>query len=952
MPRLKINLFGGLIVVLDGQPNNHFYSNKARALLGYLLLECNQLHPRDKLAGLLWPNSTDKQARHSLRQTLGHLRKMLGDRKNNPPFLLADRHVIGWNAECDYTTDVAVLDADSTLSQLAEGHAPLLDGLFLPDCLAFEEWLTVQREAARQRVLKAYEQQVATAAAAQAHEQVRAVAQQWLTLDPWQESAYRALMQAQAAAGDHAAALTTYESCRDVLLDVFGIEPTHETQTLYHQIRLDNVPFASNLPQYATPFIGRKSEITTIHQRLSKPNGRLLTLLGTGGSGKTRLAVEAARQQTTHALFVSLADLSPAKRSQQIEQQILQAIAQALPTLTVSGRKPLLDQLADHLQNRRLLLILDNFEHLRHGCGAIASLLERADLLQLLVTSRIPLKLSMEQLLPIDGLAQQGQDVEEVVDLFVACVRRKQPDYEISAENRPAIETLCQLLGGLPLAIELAAAWLPQLTPDEIVQELEQGLDILTSADYDAPARHRSLYAACNHSWRLLSAKEQQIFTQLAVWRGGFTVEAAKQIANVSPFSLMRLIDASMVQRDANGRYWLHEVLRQFALEKGDVQTGLASKHAAYYADLAGRLDPLLESADFIESMRQLSAEYDNITAALDWTVAYGTTDDALKFVLHLATFWETSCRFSEGRDWLGRVLDAAKGQQSLRRAAGLLKLAQLAQKQSDWEALRYLVAQADEIYAAQQDEVGQGHCKVLLAAVHFDHNEQLEARRLALAVLESAEKHEANELCIAAHNVLGRIAHARQELETGRTHFEAALALMTTWNNLRMRAIMLNNLATIYVHQQDFANAALLLNESISLREQMQDRRGVALASWNVGNMYHQQRMMSACREAYKRALSNLQALQDQRLVIILLGICATIPQVEGAYRAATMLLGASEALSERLQIPRWGHFLDHAHATTQQLKDAQSDLDFRTAWSRGERMSYNEAVAFALAV
>ena len=574
MSRLQINLFGGLTVVLDGQPITQFYSNKVRALLAYLLLEADQAHSRDKLAGLLWAESPESRARRNLSQALNQLRQTIGDAAASPPHLLISRQTIQWNSDSDYRLDT--LDfVEQRIPQNYRGE--LLEGFFLDDCQAFQDWLTIQRENWRTQALTLYAQQTSELEHSKQFEALRTLAQAWLALDSWQEEAHRVLMRAHVALGDPGAALAQYEQCRDVLFEELGIEPTEETQALYHQIRLDSSSFEVTLPQPTTPFVGRSAEIKTILSQLAKPHTRLLTILGTGGIGKTRVALEVARQHSETACFVPLAGVT---RSSNLELPIANAILEVLGQNGVTSAETLFDFLAD----RPLLLVLDNFEHLLTGNGSrrfVARLIQQCPNIRCLVTSRVRLKLQAEQVVQLEGLVQ-----EEAANCFVRYVRRHVDGFIVSAEIQPQIDQLCTLVDGMPLALELLASWAPILTLDEIIAEVQRGLDIFSTEMVDMPARHRSVYAVCDYSVQRLSERERDMFYQLSVFRGGFDRKAAAAVAHASSLVLARLIDASLLQRDQNGRYQLHELLRQYGEgHLGENSAETYRRHATYYID-------------------------------------------------------------------------------------------------------------------------------------------------------------------------------------------------------------------------------------------------------------------------------------------------------------------------------------------------------------------------------
>ena len=383
---------------------------------------------------------------------------------------------------------------------------------------------------------------------------------------------------------------------------------------------------ALNLPTPPTPLIGREAELATLARLLHDVQCRLLTLIGPGGIGKTRLALEVAATQSSlfpHGVcFTPLASLT-------CPQFIVPAIADALG-FTFSGPVDLQAQLMNYLREKCLLLVLDNLEHLLEGACVLAEIMQHAPGVKFLATSRERLNLQGEWVFEIQGLPVPPADPPDcigeysAVALFAQSARRAQAGFELQAQDQPAIARICQLVEGMPLGIELAAAWVSVLTCQEIAQEIERSLDFLATSVRDAPKRQQSLRATFDHSWNLLSEDERAVLCRLAVFQGGFEREAAEQVAGATLPSLLALVSKSLVRRTENGRYDLHEVVRQYALAHlaEDPQHETArSRHCEYYLTLLRDRETALKSAVLREAMRELTDEIDNIRAAWAWAI-------------------------------------------------------------------------------------------------------------------------------------------------------------------------------------------------------------------------------------------------------------------------------------------------------------------------------------------
>lgn len=415
-------------------------------------------------------------------------------------------------------------------------------------------------------------------------------------------------------------------------------------------------PAPSNLPPLAAPCIGRDAELALIAERLADQSCRLLTLLGPGGIGKTSLALEAAaaqRERFAHGVyFVALANIDTS-------DLLGSTIADALG-LSRFGEADAEAQLLAFLRERRLLLLLDNFEHLLDGTRLLARILDHAPGVKLLVTSRERLNLLEEWLVPLDGLRvpegdqpAQGTEGYGAVALFVQRAARVQPGFTLTPEVWPAVLRICRLVQGLPLGLELAAALVRLMPCAEIAAEIAHSLDVLTSTARDVPDRHRSLRAAFTYSWRTLAPEEQATFARLAVFRGGFRREAAAEVVGASLALLTALVDKSLLTARPSGRYELHEALRQYAAERlADVDDAeqTADRHSAYYLRLLHyRMLAPDHTIDERAAHMAVAAEIDNVWAAWIWAVERRRLDRIEAAMHGLSLFYQTCGLFAEG---------------------------------------------------------------------------------------------------------------------------------------------------------------------------------------------------------------------------------------------------------------------------------------------------------------
>jgi len=719
---LAISLLGPVEISIDGNPVTKRTSDKAQALLAYLALHTGPPLRREILAGLLWPEHTDASALHNLRQTLVRLRRALSvpgrssiEHVSTPSFLEVTQRTIGIDRESDYWLDVELfsnaLAASEThaherlercmvcIERLREAvelyRGDLLAGLFL-DSVPFEEWLTVQREHLRGQALNGLRALATYHQESGELELVLRYARRQLELEPWHEEAHRQVMRALVLDGQRSAAMAQYETCRQVLATELAVEPAAETTALYTRIRDGealsdpSAPAAHNLPASLTPFVGRTQERRQIETLLNDPACRLLTIVGAGGMGKTRLALEAAREQASrYKRPVCWVSLAPLHSIEALVPSITHALSATFGAWSGGQEdRPLVapGALFHYLRDKKLVLVLDNCEHLVAGLDLASEILRAAPGVRILATSRTALNLQGEHVLYIGGL-----DYSETADasgklspqttrhaaaeLFVQGARRARADVVFSPRDRVHIERICHLVQGMPLAVLLAAGWTVLLSPQEIADEISQGLGLFETNLRDVPERHQSLRAVFEGSWDLISARERSVMQALSVFRGGFDRRAAEHVAGASLRDLLALSNQSLLQQATVERYDVHELLRQYAAEKLDrapERDRIRDQHCTYYVDLAVRHEVQVWHGE----QQALLREMDNVRAAWRWAIERRLYELALKllpalWILYVGRGWYTEAAATFG--WAASVLEAGEARAQADPAPGIL---------------------------------------------------------------------------------------------------------------------------------------------------------------------------------------------------------------------------------------------------------------------------------------
>ncbi len=458
-------------------------------------------------------------------------------------------------------------------------------------------------------------------------------------------------------------------------------------------------PTAGNLPRPLTPFIGREPELSALGGLLCNPQCLLLTIVGPGGVGKTRLAIEAGNQYKERfpdgVWFVSLAALNS-------PTLIVPAIADALHFRFQDSPDPQA-QILRYLHLKRALLVLDNAEHLLDGVGVFTEILKHCPQVKLLVTSRERLNLLSEWVFEVQGLPIPASDQEEqfasysAVALFVQSARRVRAGFELREEDRRCVLKTCQILEGMPLGIELAAAWVGLLSCEEIAKEIGHNIDFLSVSMRDLPERHRSIRAVFDHSWKMLTVDEQQVMCKLSVFQGGFSRQAAEQVAGAALLVLSTLVNRTLLRRSVGGRYDLHELVRQYSAGymAADPQAHAAAqqRHYAYFLALAETANEELKGSNQLEWLERLEQEHDNLRAALEWALKSDREapgeDRALRLAGALRWFWRMRGYFHEGRNWLMQALQTCPERPTTARASALLGLSMIMNILGDLSAAR-----------------------------------------------------------------------------------------------------------------------------------------------------------------------------------------------------------------------------------------------------------------------
>ncbi len=728
----------------------------------------------------------------------------------------------------------------------------------------------------------------------------------------------------------------------------------------------------NNLPVQPTPFIGRAQEVAAVTALLCREDVRLLTLTGPGGTGKTRLGLQVAADLSDRfadgVFFVNLAPLTD-------PELVVPTIAQALG-VREQRNQPLLDSLKDHLRDRHLLLLLDNFEQVITAAVQVAELLAACPPLKILVTSRVVLRVQAERECAVPPLSLPDPkhlpdpvalSQYEAVALFIERAQAVRSDFAMTGENATAIAAICQQVDGLPLAIELAAGRSKLFSPQALLSRLKNRLKLLVGGAQDLPLRQQTLRGTIAWSYDILEEAEQRLFRRLAVFVGGCTLEAAEAVCNTHGDleidvldAVARLVDKSLLRQEAQAdgepRLLMLETIREYALERlaesGEAEA-MQRQHAAFFLAMAEEAEPKLRSAEQSTWRSRLEVEYDNLRAALRWTLENQEAEMGLRLAGALYRFWRYCNHLREGRSWLEQVLaqPGAKAR-TIARATALRGAGFLAFSQGDFpEAHRLLeesVSIGREVGAEGRRELAHG--LTTLAYVALLQGNLSAAHELAgEGVRLFQEVEEAWGTALALHH-LGKATSELGDLVAARALLEESSALFHIIGDKVLLGLPIDALGLVALRQGDFAGARAHFEEALSFAREMGDEKFIADALAHLGTV--------ALRVGdYQQAA----ALYGQSLVLFwirgyrenidegLAGLAA-VASLLGQPERAACLFGAVEALREGSGISLPPLRRAEYDRTVEVIRAHLDEATFAQAWAQGRAMPPEQVIVEVL--
>ena len=920
---LEITTFGELSVRLQGELVTTFASRKAQALLIYLVYT-RQPQPREVLADFFWDERGPKQAAGNLRVVLSNLRQVV------PAYVDISRHSVAWVPTADHRVDVLLfrehiqavqdhLQAGAPLNTaLAERlrqatmlyQADFLHGFHLRAASGFNDWLAATRQTLQTELSTALLLLATWNADQGSLEPALELTRRLIALDPYNDQANSLLMTLLMRNGERSAAREHYEYFRTLLETELGIQPDHTTQAVYQQLLQTHTAYTSYQPQSATPFIGRTDEMTYVQTLLTTPEVRCVTICGPGGIGKTRLAREVVLQAEQHQALTVLWVTFQTEATQAICTQLL---ADAC-AITLFGRKNPEQQIIDYLVDKTALLVLDNAEFALTSVPFLEALLAAAPHIRLLITSRERLQLADEWVVTLQGLstttdAHSAPQPGAAQKLFEACAQRIMPAWRPTPAEQHQLATICHLVEGMPLAIEMAAAWLHGLSIADIEAELRRSFDFLVHVQ-DAHGRHQSLRAVFNASWQLLTPTEQHVVSKLAVFCGSFERRAAEMVCQTALEQLQTLQHKSLLQSISAERYALHGVVRQYALSflQADKQQWAATLQLlTTYTEITMQdLKALLHSKQALEAVSTIGADLDTIRFV--WARALETGAFSTVQVLFdvLSEWHDIRGFYREGIALFDVALTAEVQAVPILYGSIVATCGWFYFRLADYATARQLLEQALHVLDSTTAVSKQIYARCGLAYTCFMAGDHLQGWQAAEQALQQARDTQDTLGCGRALNVLGVIANAQGKFSLAYDVYYEAWSIYQKKGHQWMQAAVAHNLAVVARALGNTAAARDFYQHSLHIRQHLHDRRGMALGLNNLANLSIMEQAWTEARHLFQESLRLYREIGDRAGIALVLHNLGDVATREGQWVAAKTYLQRSLTIRREIQDQR----------------------------------------------
>lgn len=685
------------------------------------------------------------------------------------------------------------------------------------------------------------------------------------------------------------------------LKDLSGFQRIY--QLIHSDIPLKKFPplnslssYPNNLPIQSTPFVGRKKEISEIIEILKEPECRVLTITGPGGVGKTRIAIQAGAEIIEE--FPDGAFLVPLELLN-TKELIAGKIADSIGFNFYSRDEPTI-QIINYLREKNMLLIMDNFEHIIEGADIVSRILKNTENVKFLITSREILKIQGEWNYDLKGFGYPGDDAKfeeyDGVKLFVNGVRRAKPDFRLSDDDKYWIIRICRMVQGLPLAIEIASAWIKVLSCREIAEEIQKNIDFLTTSLRDVPERHRSLRAVFDYSWELLKENEKRALKYLSIFRGGFTRESAEKVANVDLNLLLSLIEKSLIKKE-NSKYSMLNLTLRYAEKKLrqnlEEYKFIKQRYVDYYSDFIEEKKIYMRTPEQKEKFyKPLTEEIENIRDVWEYAIENKFVDKIEKFIEPLHFFYSERSRYQEGK----LIFEMAESKlRDLQGKDGLLLYSKILARLGSFYLSMGFYKEAKEHFERGLKVFKKFNLKKEIVMVYrklglifhylgdYKKSEEFFEKALKIAK-ELNDKYEIS----GVMNNIGLIYLQIQEYDRAKELFEGSLEIWKEVNYKKGIALSLGNLGLIYHYKGDYQKADEFLRRSLELEIELENMVGIARVYYNIGLNYKHMGNYREAKKHYEKALEIERNTGDRMGVAISLNALADLKLEQGDYSQA----------------------------------------------------------------
>ena len=905
---LEFRLFGPFEVLRDGElvTADQWKRRKTQSLCKVLISDRTRLFTTDQLVEILFPELEIDKANRNLRARISELRRVLEpdlDKGSASNFIVKHGEGYQFNpaAECEIDAErfterlkIAVELRNTERWNLAIAQHEKSRETYRGDFLAediYEDWTAIARDQFEQQHLESLLHEADCHVRMGVYQRAIELCDLALSKRDHYENAFRKKMLYQYYSGNGSDALATYEQCKIQLATSLDSKPADETNELRDLIVRGKIPLPSkaipnNLPGHRTTFVGRQKEIDQLEEMLTDRTNRLLTLLGPGGIGKSTLSIHVAQRALDREefkdgiFFIPLAHLTQA-------DHIVSAIAQKL-NFSFYGNADPEDQLLAYLSSKQMLLILDNFEHLQMGASMASKMIEQTKHLRLLITTRERLQVAGECLLEISGLtypddqsAIQPNEIRacDSVKLFIQLAKRLRTDYNPADEELVEIGQICQLLNGIPLAIELSAPWIRLYSPKQIVDEISKSVDFLSSDLNDVTERHQSIRAVFEQSWSLISDEERQIFAALSVFQGGFSTDAAVDIAQTAPSMLISLMDKSFITSQQHGRLNIHELLRQFGAEKLASHPkrlkNARARHGQFFLSKLSASSDDMKNANQKNRIDEIQSDLENNRAAWDWGIENQEIEPIEWALDSLFYFFDIESRISEGTEMFENANSMTDKALAIRIAP---RLGWFVFRLGQFERAEKLFKES--LHLAEENRLER---EIAFTSNYLGILKRVKGEKKFAEALHTRDLQISTELqdtfgIARASNNLGIVKQEQGLYDDAKILYQEGLTLFETLGNQLGISKAYNNLGVIERLQGNALGAQELYEKTIDIDRAIGDQFGISITLLNLGNTARDLGDSEKAKMHYEEALEIAETIGEKFSIAILLSLLSVI--------------------------------------------------------------------------